>query len=150
MTKPVRLRLSRAKGFDLQAHSLAVNGLPAVVVARPGIWGNPFVVGKPSGCDFKDDGDKTPMIAAVPQSKAIEFYRIMAQGFLSPEMHPHGHAHMERWRRKVIGMSIAEAARCYLRGKNLACWCALPKHGEPDICHASVLLRLSNIQAVDS
>ncbi|WP_375453762.1 hypothetical protein [uncultured Methylobacterium sp.] len=37
----VRLRLSRAKGFDLQAHSLAVNGLPAVVVARPTKWGNP-------------------------------------------------------------------------------------------------------------
>lgn len=32
---PTRLRLSRKKGFDLQAHSIATNGLPAVVVARP-------------------------------------------------------------------------------------------------------------------
>jgi hypothetical protein len=31
-----------------------------------------------------------------------------------------------------------------LRGKNLACWCALPKAGEPDRCHAAVLLALAN------
>ncbi len=34
MIRPVRLRLSRAKGFNLQAHSLATNGLEAVNVAR--------------------------------------------------------------------------------------------------------------------
>jgi hypothetical protein len=39
---PVRLRLSRARGFDLQALSRAVNDRPAVVVARPSRWGNPF------------------------------------------------------------------------------------------------------------
>lgn len=42
---PQRIQLSRAKGFNLQAASLALNGLPAVVVARPSRWGNPFVVG---------------------------------------------------------------------------------------------------------
>jgi Domain of unknown function (DUF4326) len=31
-----------------------------------------------------------------------------------------------------------------LRGKNLACWCALPKRGEPDCCHAAVLIELAN------
>ena len=31
-----------------------------------------------------------------------------------------------------------------LRGKNLACWCALPKPGEPDLCHAAVLLEIAN------
>jgi hypothetical protein len=41
---PTRLQLSRKKGFDLQAHSIATNGLPAVVVARPTKWGNPFRV----------------------------------------------------------------------------------------------------------
>lgn len=46
MTKPLRLQLSRRKGFDLHAHSIATNGLPAVHVGRPGPWGNPFVVGK--------------------------------------------------------------------------------------------------------
>jgi hypothetical protein len=43
---PVRLQLSRKKGFNLQTHSLAVNGLSAVNVARPSWWGNPYVVSK--------------------------------------------------------------------------------------------------------
>lgn len=42
--RPVRLRLSRAKGFDLQAHSRAINGLPAVNCARPSVYGNDFTV----------------------------------------------------------------------------------------------------------
>lgn len=45
MTAPVRLQLSRKKGFDLQAWSREVNGLPAVNVARPSKWGNPYKVG---------------------------------------------------------------------------------------------------------
>ncbi len=31
-----------------------------------------------------------------------------------------------------------------LRGKNLACWCPLPEPGQPDICHAAVLLEIAN------
>lgn len=45
MIAPVRLQLSRQKGFDLQAHSRAVNGLPAVNCARPGKLGNPYRIG---------------------------------------------------------------------------------------------------------
>lgn len=30
-----------------------------------------------------------------------------------------------------------------LRGKNLACWCPLPGRGEPDNCHAALLLELA-------
>lgn len=40
-----RQEFTRA-GFDLQAHSRAVNGLEAVNVARPSQWGNPFKVGR--------------------------------------------------------------------------------------------------------
>lgn len=39
---------------------------------------------------------------------------------------------------------MAEAARRLLRGKNLACWCGLPAPGEPDHCHAAVLLEIAN------
>lgn len=46
MPKPVRLRLSRRKGFDLQTASHAANGLAAVTVARPSHWGNLFVIGR--------------------------------------------------------------------------------------------------------
>jgi hypothetical protein len=44
MTTPVRLQLSRKKGFSLQALSIATNGLLAVNVTRQGtdggVWGN--------------------------------------------------------------------------------------------------------------
>lgn len=55
MTAPVRLQLSRKKGFDLQALSMATNGLPAVNVTRlrgsAGMWGNwpAKRIGKPEG-----------------------------------------------------------------------------------------------------
>lgn len=31
-----------------------------------------------------------------------------------------------------------------LRGKPLACWCALPAPGQPDLCHGAVLLAVAN------
>jgi hypothetical protein len=34
--------------------------------------------------------------------------------------------------------------RAELRGKSLACWCKLPAEGQPDICHAAVLLSIAN------
>ena len=35
-----------------------------------------------------------------------------------------------------------------LRGKNLACWCKLPKPYELDRCHAATLLQLANKPAL--
>lgn len=51
MASPIRLRLSRKRGFRLQEHSRAINGLDAVKVTRPGMWGNyPAIrVGAPKG-----------------------------------------------------------------------------------------------------
>ena len=46
--KPVRLQLSRRKGFDLQKLSRRTNGLPAVIVSRPTKWGSPFPLKKES------------------------------------------------------------------------------------------------------
>ena len=40
MIRPVRLQLSRRKGFNLQTLSRKFNGLDAVKVSRPGRWGN--------------------------------------------------------------------------------------------------------------
>ena len=42
LSKPVRLRLSRARGFNLQKISRETNGLAAVVVSQPSVWGNPY------------------------------------------------------------------------------------------------------------
>lgn len=49
--RPQRIQLSRKRGFNLQAASLALNGLPATKVTRPGMWGNHAAVrdGTPVG-----------------------------------------------------------------------------------------------------
>jgi hypothetical protein len=38
------------------------------------------------------------------------------------------------------------AALPALRGENLACWCRLPRPGQPDNCHAALLLELAGAE----
>ena len=81
-----------------------------VNVSRPGPWGNPFVVGTPLTPDAKT---------------AVRQFREWIVATLDPQ-HPactHTRAAMDD----------------HLRGKNLACWCALDQP-----CHADVLLELAN------
>jgi len=49
---PVRLQLSRRKGYRLQALSRATNGLSAVNCARPSKWGNPYPIGNAKNGGF--------------------------------------------------------------------------------------------------
>lgn len=118
MTKPVRLTLSRAGGFNLQAASKAINGLCAVNVARgPGrIFGNPFIAGK--------DGTR---------AECVGFFAHMLNGhiMLTATVHPDL---IILARAAIIG-NIRQ-----LTGKNLACWCR--QDGKP--CHADILLDLAN------
>jgi hypothetical protein len=113
--KPMRMQLSRAKGFNLQQASIALNGLAAVNAARPGPWGNPFIVGEDGSREkciqmFRDLLNANPQFSKVDRLEAQE------------EFVRHAAAH---WKS--------------LKGKNLACWCA------PDAkCHADVLLELAN------
>lgn len=135
MTKPVRLQLSRHKGFDLQALSRATNGLPAVKVTRPGLWGNAYRVWQ----DPYEDGPNWHVsngpchygpfaTQAQATSEAVRLHRKEAtvEG-------PHNH----RLKRPVPTQVDIIKALC---GKNLACWC---KPGAP--CHADVLLELANL-----
>lgn len=75
MTRPVRLRLSRKKGFDLQKLSRETNGLPARVVARPSQYGNPFKVGA-SIDPCQDDWQRlvdTPPLELIRNLHSFEF-----------------------------------------------------------------------------
>ena len=112
---PTRIQLSRKAGFNLQAVSLALNGLPAKSVARPGIWGNPYVPGKPAPIG--------PTKGAIVADKrhAFVLYRSMAP----------------------LNAELVARARNELRGLNLACWCGKTNPYE-DECHAVVLLILAN------
>lgn len=115
---PQRIRLSRKKGFNLQAASQALNGLPAVNVARPGPFGNPFRV---NGYDIKD------------ATEAVDRFRARVVGFELDGKFLKASPHPESY----FGRMLATAHQ--LRGKNLACWCALDAP-----CHADVLLELAN------
>ncbi|WP_319520153.1 DUF4326 domain-containing protein [uncultured Martelella sp.] len=119
MTKPVRIRLSRKKGFNLQRHSLATNGLPAVVVARPGPLGNPFKVEMAAEAGFQN-----------PAKTAVHAFEDWLNGDLWA--YPCQRIPTERQRDAIIAR-IPE-----LRGFNLACWCRLDAP-----CHADVLLKLA-------
>lgn len=103
MTKPMRLQLSRKRGFDLQGVSRLVNGLPAVHVGRPSIFGNPFKVG--------EDGDAATCVARF--ERALKAAKIKSLGT-----------------RPDTARILREIHR--LKGKNLACWCAPgnPCHAE--------------------
>jgi hypothetical protein len=122
MIKPVRLRLSRSKGFDLQALSIGTNGLPAVNVARPTIFGNPFL--------HHD------------VSLAVEAYRRHCEG--GTQYFDMGPGKLQ-FAKKLHRNSLHHAWPEWLReegfpallGRNLACWC------EPSSpCHADILLEL--------
>ncbi len=108
--RPVRLQLSRRKGFNLQTLSFAVNGLSAINVARPTRWGNPYKVGGETIFGSSQTADVV----------------------------------IVRFREWLLESTWLDAARYRnalpaLRGKNLACWCALDAP-----CHAGVLLELAN------
>ncbi len=115
-SRPVRLQLRRTKGFRLQLASRAVNGLEAVVVARPTRWGNPWTIGvQACGCRTPGEcGHNT--FRCETAAEAVAAYRLWLGDWKDRE-------------RKLAP----------LRGRNLACWC---KVDEP--CHADVLLELAN------
>lgn len=150
MTKPVRLQLSRRKGFDLQALSLATNGLAAVNISRPGKWGNPFDFRRSEFCwaalSYGCRGDRLGR-----QEASVRAFR----SWIDP---PFGRRTLSMEEQPKLASAKGEVAlgppvkageapakedvRAVLRGKNLACWC---KPGEP--CHADVLLEIANAES---
>jgi hypothetical protein len=139
MTAPVRIQLSRKKGFDLQAHSRALNNLPAVNCARPSLFSNPFPIGKPSGFAFEDGGDPTPLIAQMTREDSLRMFRDFTEGFIYPEMHPWGHDWQRKLTARIGGAYPYEWIKAQLRGKNLACWCK-----PSEACHCDHLLEIAN------
>lgn len=114
MIKPVRLRLSRKRNFNLQAASEAVNGLPAVFVARPSKWGNPLIVGK-----YGTAAECTRGYAMICQG----YWPVTAVDYATAE--------------RIHGFAADGFPE--LRGKNIACWCSLSAP-----CHGDILLELAN------
>ncbi|MFC5505118.1 DUF4326 domain-containing protein [Bosea massiliensis] len=127
MSAPIRLQLSRRKGFDLQAVSQATNGLDAINVARPSILGNPFIVGTHG-----------------TRAECVRLFLAICDGLVPLTL---GDGVFEAARAYPY---VVEAQTRRLKGKNLACWCTRPKPGEADLCHAAVLLGWVNNDDVET
>ena len=121
-----RIQRKRTKGWRMPPNT--------AYVSRPSLFSNAYRVS-----DFGAE-------------LAVALFRESAQGCWYPrqtdqctdaQKHAAYVAHstlMHRFER----MTLAEAARVYLRGKNLACWCALEdEQGSRVPCHADVLLELA-------
>lgn len=123
MGDPVRIQLSRRKGFKLQEHSIAINGLSAVKVDRSTKWGNPYVAGDPV---YNGATGRTRKAGMTAEEAVAKFRKCQCVPLVSGEI-------------------VRE-----LRGKNLGCWCKIgePCHGDVlleianrPICEASPALR---------
>ena len=122
----VRLQLSRKKGFNLQEHSRAINGLPAIICARPSVFGNPFKIGDPH-----PEHDR-PM----SREDAVEAHRkALFGGLLCYRVKLEEYVRARKWQGSFDPATI----KSFLRGHNLACWC-----GPQALCHASTLLEIVN------
>mgnify|MGYP001581696887 CR=1 FL=1 len=75
--RPVRLRLSRRPKFNLQKHSRSINGLPAVNVARPSKWGNPFVIAPKTRPGVIFSGAAWGCVAVPTAEDAVAVFREM-------------------------------------------------------------------------
>jgi hypothetical protein len=110
---PERIQLKRTKGWLMPENTVKVD--------RSTKWGNPFRV----------HGDGYPMDPAL----AVQSFRSLLRDADSawwPTMPPRGKVH-------AAPPTTLDDVRRELRGKNLACWCAI---GAP--WHADVLLKIAN------
>ncbi|MEO0547520.1 MAG: DUF4326 domain-containing protein [Pseudomonadota bacterium] len=147
--QPVRLRLSRQRGFVLQDQS--PDGRPVVNVARPSRLGNPYVVGVHGDAAtcvalYRSLLNTGPVMVPPPdveKAKAREnALRIHAEakGGRVPVLEiPPPTMTAGAWtaKQKLHRLTALESLT-YLRGKHLACWC-----GPEAPCHADVLLKLA-------
>lgn len=142
---PVRLQLSRVKGFNLQALSLATNGLAAVVVKRPTRWGNPYPVETLRRAHAQAHDWSARSSSPLYASWANSHFRDTPKAELASALD-------DLARRTAVALFAIEVAQfersdaegfrrwlAPLQGKNLACTCRIDQR-----CHADWLLALAN------
>lgn len=109
-----RIQLLRTKGWRKPENT--------VVVSRPSKWGNPMSVAD-ARFELLTRGVESPTDCDARAFAVAEFRRYLDEGTLP---------------------FTVEDVRRELRDKNLACWCPLPEPGQPDRCHAAVLLAIAS------
>lgn len=128
MTTPTRIQRRRAKGWRAQDHTTSPLG--ATYVGRPTRFGNPArLVYADHGLvvQWGHDGAVVgtwPADGREARKYATDLYR--------------------DWIGRPEQESQRKLFRVLLYGRDLACWCPLPAAGQPDHCHAAVLLEMAN------
>lgn len=126
MNQPTRIQRRRTKGWRKPDNT--------VIVSRPSRFGNPFLIKDAIEAEMGE-----PRSACA--SNYAEWLRVGTAGGWYEETYRVGRQIFDR-RRVLKELHL-------LRGKNLACTCPLPAEGQPDHCHAAVLLDLANRPAAE-
>lgn len=117
---PARIQRRRTRGWR------APHG--AIYVGRGSAWGNPYVVARQAGVHTVTDGSGGVIFTADRETEARRVACDWYRAWLSSQA------------------GLLAAIRRQLAGHDLMCWCPLPEPGDPDHCHAAVLLAHANDQ----
>jgi hypothetical protein len=139
---PTRIQRRRTKGWH------APDG--AVYVGRGTRWGNPYRLG--------DTQVRMPGIDGSEWQHEGRLGKTSGQrhAFVHPDRSMTWHLVQDATAEQVVELyrrwladrpELAAAARDELAGRDLMCWCPLPEPGQPDHCHAAVLISLANAPA---
>jgi hypothetical protein len=121
VVSPVRIQRRRTKGWRAPEH--------AVYVGRPTRFGNPYrLIRQDNGwaVQFGDHGGSVGIFHNDFEARryATEAFRV--------------------WINLPEQADTLRLFRALLHGRDLTCWCPLPADGQPDHCHAAVLLEIAN------
>lgn len=121
---PARLQRLRTKGYRAPEHS--------VYVGRPTRFGNPFTIAP----------------AAFQKGGPLDMWAVTHKGQVLARWDDKTAARADatdryaRWIREPAQHDARRLFRALLYGRDLTCWCPLPVDGQPDHCHAAVLIKL--------
>jgi len=122
---PIRIHRRRAPGWRAEDHTTSPLGV--AYVGRPTRWANPFAITRSGQHHIVRDPDGGIVLTTTSplsaRKTATDWYRAWITGPSQKEL-------------------LALTPQL-LHGRDLMCWCPLPEPGQPDHCHAAVLLKLA-------
>jgi hypothetical protein len=127
VVSPIRIQRRRVRGWRTADH--VTSPLGAVYVGRPTRFGNPArIICADHGLlvQWGETGGSVGVWTNEAEARryATEVYRT--------------------WIKQPEQAEQLRLFRALLHGRDLTCWCPLPADGEPDHCHAAVLISLVN------
>lgn len=119
---PARIQRRRTAGWRSPAG--------AVYVGRPTRFGNPARLVQAESGLLVQWGTTGGVVGTWP-ADGVEARRYATELYQS-------------WINKPEQEDTRTLFRALLHGRDLTCWCPLPAEGQPDHCHAAVLLKIAN------